>query len=249
MEKKKIRMFTLPNFVTLANLACGCVAIMFALGYGHQINLAFWFIAAAAIFDFLDGFVARLTGQYSALGVQLDSLADMVSFGVAPSVVLFITYQSSVPVWDIGTQGSELLGWLVFVVAIFSALRLAKFNIDDTQTTEFTGLPVPANALGIAALGWMVYSLEEFNVPREMWLALAVVVSYLLICPIRMFSLKFKGFGWRGNELRYIFLVACAGLVAVLGIGGISASIGLYIVVSAVRYYTLNYRNSVELHN
>jgi CDP-diacylglycerol--serine O-phosphatidyltransferase len=250
MDAKKIKMFTLPNFVTLANLACGCAAIMFACGYGHQTNVAFWFIAAAAVFDFLDGFTARLTGQYSALGVQLDSLADMVSFGVAPSVVLFEVYESSVSAWwNISAPLSDGLGWLVFVVALFSALRLAKFNIDDTQKSEFVGLPVPANALLIAGLGWMVYSLSEFNVPREVWLALAAVMSYLLICPLRMFSLKFNGFGWRGNELRYIFLALCAVLVAVFGIGGIPASIALYIATSAVRHCTLNCRKTTVSHN
>jgi CDP-diacylglycerol--serine O-phosphatidyltransferase len=249
METKKLKMFTLPNFVTLANLACGCVAIVFTLDPAKPINIAFWFIAAAAVCDFLDGFVARLTGQYSELGVQLDSLADMVSFGVAPSVILFIAYQNSVPAWETSVRLSDSLGWIVFVVALFSALRLAKFNIDDTQSSEFMGLPVPANALLIAGLGWMSCSVEGFDVPREVWVTLAIVMSYLLICPVRMFSLKFKGFGWRGNQLRYLFLVCCAGFVAVLGIGGIPASIGLYIVVSTIRHFYLNGRKPVGLHN
>jgi CDP-diacylglycerol--serine O-phosphatidyltransferase len=166
----------------------------------------------------------------------------MVSFGVAPSVVLFEAYKSSTSVCGIG----EWFGWLVFVVALFSALRLAKFNIDDTQRTEFVGLPVPANALLIAGLGWMIYSYEGFDVPREVWVALAVVMSYLLICPVRMFSLKFRGFGWRGNQLRYTFLVCCAALIAVLGIGGDPASIGLYIVVSTVRHFYLKYSTSIN---
>ncbi|MDR0907192.1 MAG: CDP-diacylglycerol--serine O-phosphatidyltransferase [Rikenellaceae bacterium] len=240
MNAKNIKMFTLPNFVTLANLALGCAAIVVALGAGHRLDIAFWLIAAAAVCDFLDGTVARLTGQYSALGVQLDSLADMVSFGVAPSVVLFELYKNSASLWGIG----DCFGWGVFVVALFSALRLAKFNIDDTQTTEFVGLPVPANALLIAGLGWVGYSQGGLDVPREAWLGLAVVMSYLLISPIRMFSLKFKGLGRRDNGLQYRFLVCCAVLVAVLGIGGVSASIGVYIATSTVRHFIGNSKNS-----
>ncbi len=232
----KIKMFTIPNMITLANLACGCAAILFALRAPGNLAATFWFIAAAAVFDFLDGFVARLTKQYSAIGVQLDSLADMVSFGVAPSAVLFVMYRDSFAMWNPGPFIAEWPGWILFVVALFSALRLAKFNIDDTQTTEFVGLPVPANALLIASLGWATYT-GNLEVGREIILAFALAVSCLLICPVRMFSLKFKGFGWRGNELRYIFLLCCALLVVPLGIKGVAASIGLYIVVSTVRHF------------
>lgn len=233
----KIKMFTIPNFITLGNLACGCAAIVFALQTG-RLNIAFWFIAGAAVLDFLDGFVARLTKQYSEIGVQLDSLADMVSFGVAPSVVLFVMYRYSFPLWNPGPFLAAWPGWLMFVVALFSALRLAKFNIDDTQSTEFVGLPVPANALLICGLGWMFYA-DDIEIARELLLVLAILMSWLLISPIRMFSLKFKGFGWKENELRYIFLVCCAILVALFGIGGIPASICLYVIVSTVRHFHL----------
>jgi CDP-diacylglycerol--serine O-phosphatidyltransferase len=241
MDAKKIKMFTLPNFVTLANLAFGCAAIVVALSHGNRLNIAFWFIAAAAVCDFLDGFVARLTRQYSALGVQLDSLADMVSFGVAPSVVLFVMYKYSLPEW---IWLGDFVAGIVFVVALFSALRLAKFNIDDSQHTEFMGLPVPANALLIAGLGWMFYSCEGFVIPREVLVLLAVVMSYLLICPVKMFSLKFKSFEWSGNQLRYTFLGCCVALIAIFGICGIPAAIGLYIIVSTVRHFSLSCRKS-----
>lgn len=231
----KIKMFTLPNIITLANLACGCAAVVFALKAPGNLAIAFWLVAAAAVFDFLDGFAARLTGQHSRIGVELDSLADMVSFGVVPSVVLFVMYRDSFAFWNPGPFLAKWPGWLVFSVALFSALRLARFNIDETQTTEFTGLPTPANALMIAALGWMVHN-DVIEVGRELILVFALAVSYILICPVRMFSLKFSGFGWAENKLRYIFLACCAAFVAVFGVSGVPASVCLYIVVSAVRH-------------
>ncbi len=232
----KVKMFTLPNMITLANLACGCAAIVLASGASGNLALAFWFIAGAAVLDFLDGFAARLTGQYSKIGVELDSLADMVSFGAAPAAVLFVMYRDSFAIWNPGPFLAAWPGWIVFTVALFSALRLARFNIDETQTTEFIGLPTPAAALMTASLGWLTYN-GNLEIGREIILVFALAVSYLLICPVRMFSLKFTGFGWRGNELRYTFLLCCAALAAWLGIGGVAASIALYIVVSTIRHF------------
>lgn len=234
----KNKLFTLPNIVTLCNLACGCAAISYAF-FGH-LRGAFWLIVAAAVFDFLDGMVARLTGQYSEIGKQLDSLADVVSFGVAPSVVLFTLFRASGTLWD-GRLYVEIAGWLVFSVALFSALRLAKFNVDESQTEEFEGLPTPAAALAIAALGWMGHRGFEYpdqGLPGEMFVAVAILTSLLLVSPIRMFSLKFKGFGWHGNELRYTFLAASAVLIAVLRIPGVAAAIVLYIIASVARHIT-----------
>lgn len=241
-DSAKNRMFTLPNFITLANLACGCAATVLALGAGGRLNLAFWFVVAAAVFDFADGLAARLTGQYSAIGAQLDSLADMVSFGVAPSAMLFVVYLYS-PSLISGAPDMlmDSLGWLVFAVALFAALRLARFNTDTSQKDEFTGLPVPAAALAIAALAWMWY--EAWFMPyREIIIVFVALVSYLLICPVRMFSLKFSDFGWRGNELRWIFLVCCVALMAVFGIGGVPLAVALYVLVSTARYFWLKSR-------
>ncbi len=219
----KNKLLTLPNVVTLANLACGCVAVVFSL-WGVALA-AFVAVAAAAVFDFADGAVARLTGQFSEIGRQLDSLADLVSFGVAPSMALF-------SMW-IGARDATLpseAGWAVFVVALFSALRLARFNVDDTQRTEFTGLPTPAAGLALASLAVV------WSEPRQLAiLALAAVVSALLVCPLRMFSLKFKNFAWRENRLRYIFVAASVALVAWLGIGGVAAAVGLYVALNLAR--------------
>lgn len=231
----KNKMFTWPNLVTLLNLACGCAALVFVLSAGGRLNLAFWFVLAAAVCDFADGMVARLTRQYSDLGAQLDSLADMVSFGVVPSAVLWVVWRDSLPLWVIPQWLSVALGCLIFVLALASALRLARFNTDAGQQSEFRGLPTPASALAVAALGWMVYR-GDIMVPQEVVVAVSVCLAGLLICPLRMFSLKFAGFGWRGNELRYAFLASAAVFVGVFRVGGVALSVCLYIIVSAVRH-------------
>lgn len=231
----KIRMFTLPNMITLANLACGCAAAALVLGQG-RLDAAFWLVIAAAVFDFLDGLAARLTGQQSALGVQLDSLADMVSFGVVPSAALFVMYRDSFPLWNPGPFLASWPGWLMFAVALFSALRLARFNIDGEQVKGFRGMPTPAAALLVVSLGAAIYA-DHIEVSRELLLCLAAAVCWLMVSPIGMFSLKFEGFGWKANRLRYIFLICCAVLVAVLREGGVAASVVLYAVISAGRHY------------
>jgi CDP-diacylglycerol--serine O-phosphatidyltransferase len=232
----KNKIFTWPNAVTLLSLACGIAALVFALSAGGRLNLAFWFVLAAAVFDFADGLVARLTRQYSDIGVQLDSLADMVSFGVVPSAVLWVVWRDSLAIWVVPAWVSVVLGCLVFSVALASALRLAKFNVDGLQKSEFLGLPTPAAGLAVAAVGWMVYN-GEIVLQQEIIVLSALIISALLLLfPLRMFSLKFDGFGWHGNEVRYLFLIAAAALVAIFHIGGIALSVALYIVVSAARH-------------
>lgn len=222
----KIKLFTVPNALTLCNLLCGCGAIVSVFsqsGAGF-----FWWIAAAALFDLLDGAVARLLGQHSEIGKQLDSLADMVSFGAAPAAMLFVMYGR-----EPSPRLPEFLGWTMFAVALFSALRLAKFNVDDSQSEDFAGLPTPAAALAVASLStwWQAWLL-----PRETYLGFAALVCVLLVCRMRMFSLKFKNFMWSGNELRFIFLIASAIIVATLRVQGVAAAIGLYVLLSATSY-------------
>ncbi len=230
----QIKFFTVPNLLTLSNLLCGAFASVAVLVYGNP-AWAFGLIVLAAVFDFFDGFAARLLKCPSPIGVELDSLADMVSFGFAPSAVLFVTY-SAAPQWGAWSEQAVTAGgFVLFIVAAFSALRLAKFNIDETQHTEFCGLPTPANALFFASLGWLA-STGAVVVEREALLILAVAMSCLLISPIRMFALKFRGFGWRGNELRYSFIAVCAALVGWLGGAAVPAIILLYILVSVIRW-------------
>ena len=228
----KVRFFTIPNLLTLSNLMCGTFAALAALVYDN-LEWAFWFVILAAVFAFFDGFAARLLRQSSPIGVQLDSLADMISFGFVPAAVLYAMTTR--------TMGEEqtLLRYAYavasFLLAAFSALRLAKFNIDDSQHEEFCGLPTPANALFFTSLG-LISARTGFNFGGEWLICIMPVMAWLLISPVRMFSLKFKGFGWRGNEIRYLFLALCVALIAILQLYSIPTIILLYILVSAVRW-------------
>lgn len=228
----KVRFFTIPNLLTLSNLMCGTFAALSALVFDN-LEWAFWFVILAAVFDFFDGFAARLLRQSSPIGVQLDSLADMISFGFVPAAVLYAMTTR--------TMGEEqtLLRYAYavasFLLAAFSALRLAKFNIDDSQHEEFCGLPTPANALFFTSLG-LISARTGFDFGGEWLICIMPVMAWLLISPVRMFSLKFKGFGWRGNEIRYLFLALCVALIAILQLYSIPTIILLYILVSAVRW-------------
>jgi len=233
----KIKMFTIPNLLTLCNLVCGTLALLFALE-GKPLSVSFFLIVAAALFDFTDGAAARLLGQYSKLGVQLDSLADMVSFGAAPSAAALVMYRNA----GSCCGAPDALGYAVIIIAAFSALRLAKFNVDPDQSDEFTGLPTPACALFFAGLGYA--SAKSGIVPqRETLLALSIVMAVLLICPVRMFSLKFHNLSWRDNALRYCFIAVSAALLAAFGPGAVPAVIALYIAVSTVRFAAMRCKN------
>ncbi len=221
----KIRMFTLPNLLTLGNLLCGCTALYYCLWRG-DLTTVFWLVAAAAVLDFSDGLAARLTGQYSELGKQLDSLADMVSFGVVPSAVLFRLY-----VWSGGWPEELLPGILTASVALFSALRLARFNIDETQSGEFRGLPTPACALFFVSAGWLMEN-GQVEVSRIAILTASVLFSYLMVCPLRMFALKFSNYSWGGNQVRYFFIFLSAAALALWNIAAIPFIIAGYILVS-----------------
>lgn len=229
LQKMKIRLFTIPNMLTLGNLICGSSAVV-ALLMHADFELAFWLVVASAVFDFFDGFAARLLKSVSAIGVELDSLADMVSFGLVPSVAMFC-------LWDVAPS-SDLPSWmryLTLTIVAFSALRLAKFNIDDTQTTEFCGLPTPANGLFCLSLA-MLMAAGSISLPQWAILTISIGMAYMLISPIRMFALKFKGFGWQGNEIRYSFLALCVVLIAAFTRYAVPAIILLYIIISAIRW-------------
>ena len=230
----KIRLFTVPNMITLANLLAGAIAVIITLQY-HNYTFAMGLVVLAAIFDFLDGFVARLLGQQSPLGVQLDSLADDVTFGLVPAVVMFDMYSHSESYYGCVPPAMEYMGYLTLIIAAFSVLRLAKFNIDTTQTTEFSGLPTPANALLLLSVAMLVER-GCLTICQEHILVLSVAMSLLLISPIRMFALKFKGFGWRGNQLRYIFILVSLCVVVLAPIYSVTIIIALYIVVSTIKW-------------
>jgi len=214
----------IPNFLTSCNLAAGCVAIV--LAFEGQKEMAVYLIWLAMIFDFFDGLAARALKVSSPIGKELDSLADMVSFGVVPAVVL---YQ---------LMGEAQFALIAFVVTIFSALRLAKFNTDDNQQTDFIGLPTPANALFLTSLvfinpeGYLSFMLNE-----QVLAITSVIFALLLVSPIRLFSLKFKSMGWRENKIRFIFLATALSFILVFGFIGLPFTILAYIVLSA--FYNL----------
>lgn len=228
----KIKLFTIPNIITLCNLLCGCGSIVASLVFG-DFTLAFIFVVASAVCDFFDGFTARLLHQYSDIGVQLDSLADMVSFGVAPSAAMYALAANSTAMYALPYWLTASLVFVPFIMAAFSALRLAKFNIDDTQHDSFEGLPTPANALFCLSFVYAVVSTEK-SVAIE-WLALiSVVMAALLVCPIRMFSFKLKSLGWKQNKMQYIFLLLSAVAFITLGVYAVPTIIVIYVVLSTI---------------
>lgn len=196
--------------------------------------MAVVFIVMAAVFDFLDGFAARLFKSYSPLGKELDSLADCVSFGFAPSAILLNIYEAS--------GGVEPWGYLVFVLAAFSALRLAKFNIDENQSTQFIGMPTPAAALMVASSGYLVGT-GMYAVNPWFAVLLAFVLSYLLVCKVPMFALKFKHYGFRGNEVRYLFAGCAVVALVIWQILAIPFIILAYVALSMV-LMVVNFRKS-----
>ena len=215
----------IPNTITCLSLVSGCIATVMAL-QDNYLWAAIWIIIAA-VFDFLDGFAARLLKAYSPMGKELDSLSDMVSFGVAPGMIVFSMLG---PLGEIG----RYIPYLAFVIPAFSGLRLAKFNIDERQTTSFIGMPVPAHALFWASVGYSLSPLSQANnvLFIVVTLVVALATSLLLVSEIPMFSLKIKTVAWKGNERRYI-LVGCAVLfVAFFGMLGIAGTILLYILLS-----------------
>lgn len=232
----KIKLFTIPNCITLCNLLCGVGSIISALVY-NDLQLAFAFVVASAVFDFCDGFAARLLKQYSAVGVQLDSLADMVSFGVAPAIAMAVLCGQMPSAFGLNELWSEVLCYVPLVVALLSALRLAKFNIDETQKEEFEGLPTPGSAILLLSLAALCER-YELTVQMEWLVLISVIVAILLISPVRMFSLKFHewGLGSTDNKIRYAFLLTSCLLINLLRLYAIPLIIVLYIVISAVRW-------------
>ncbi|MDH6356684.1 CDP-diacylglycerol--serine O-phosphatidyltransferase [Parabacteroides sp. PF5-9] len=221
----------IPNTITCLSLVAGSVAVVNAL-QGDLWGAAWWIITAA-LFDFLDGFAARLLQAYSPMGKELDSLADMVSFGVAPGMIVFRLLSEAAPILPLGNI-NIYLPYLAFVIPVFSALRLAKFNIDERQTTSFIGLPVPAHALFWAAIGCSVRPVIAGN--ECLFVGLTVLTAFLssllLVSEIPMFSLKIKSLSWKGNEIRYILVVGALLFVILWGFLGIAGTILLYIVLS-----------------
>ena len=242
----KPRYFTIPNLLTLSNLFCGSLAVLSA--FGGNLERSFWLIVLAAVFDFCDGFAARLLKQYSPLGEELDSLADIVSFGLAPSAVVYAIYCTAVcepaglPLADAAGTGVGAWRYVAFIIVLLSALRLARFNVDTEQTSEFIGMPTPACAIFFASTGYLFARGMFTGFDMRLILIVAVVMALFLILPIRMFSFKFHSFGWRGNELRYSFVILSAAAIALWQIAAVPCIIIAYMLVSIVRHTVLMVR-------
>ena len=222
----------IPNTVTCCNLFCGCIASI--MGFQAKYEMAILFIILGAVFDFFDGMLARLFHVSGPLGKELDSLADDITFGFAPSVIVYSLFKE-VQYPDILAPFTDYIPYTAFIIAVFSALRLGKFNIDTRQSTSFIGLPTPANALfwGSLVVGGHDFLVSEsFN--AIYLLILVLIMSYLLVAEIPMFSLKFKNLTWSDNKISYIFLLVCIPLLIFLQISGFSAIILWYIFLSAI---------------
>lgn len=221
----------IPNILTCFNLLTGTVAILLALR--DQTEIASLLLIVAAIFDFLDGFSARLLNAHSVIGPDLDSLADLVSFGVAPAMIIFVWSEScflNLPPY-LQTDWIYFLRYIIFLTPVLSAVRLAKFNHDERQKEAFIGLATPANAF---FLGFIPYAADELSLLGNYWvvLGLALLFSLLLVANIRMFSLKFNNFKFKDNVVRYIFLFLSLILLILFQLGSFPVIILMYILIS-----------------
>jgi CDP-diacylglycerol--serine O-phosphatidyltransferase len=214
----------LPNALTSANLLTGCLGIL-ALTEGWPVPAAY-FVWAACLFDFFDGFAARLLRVSSPLGKELDSLADVVSFGVLPSFVMHRYFTEA--------GAGSMLAMTAFLIAIFSALRLAKFNIDTRQSDSFIGLPTPANALFLSALAFVPPPVRDWLFQPAVLAAITVLCAALLVSPLPLFALKFKSSRWRDNPRQFTFLLLAGFLLLFAREAGIALSIVLYVIMSVL---------------
>lgn len=221
----------IPNTITCCNLISGCVATTFA--FVNRPEIALTWIIIGAVFDFFDGMSARLLGVSSPIGKELDSLADDITFGVAPATMIFAEMGvMEYPEFMEPLRG--VLPYFAYIMAAFSALRLAKFNLDTRQTTSFIGLPTPANALFWGSLivgGHTLIESSPYGILAVM--AMVLLSSYILVAELPMFALKFKHWGWKGNEVKYIFLITCLPLLLILRLSAFAAIIAWYVILSA----------------
>jgi len=229
----------IPNYITLLNLFCGILSIVSL--YNGSVVWSVYFIAFAAIFDFMDGAVARIFKLQSELGKQLDSLADMVSFGLAPGFIMLFLLRISEPLPEVFFHGTNLVPFIGFLIPLFSAWRLANFNIDTRQEEQFIGIPTPASALMVVALAlinqntfgsssWMA----ELTGNSYFLISATSILSILLVADIPLLSLKFKNLEWKGNQKRFILIILSIVLIAAFQISAIPLIFLSYIIISLI---------------
>jgi CDP-diacylglycerol--serine O-phosphatidyltransferase len=222
-----------PNLITLLNLFCGCIASVFAMDSNFE--MAFYFVSLGIFFDFFDGFFARLFKVSSPLGLQLDSLADMVTSGLVPGLVMVKMLTSS----QFNVVNPSFLPYLGFIITLGSCYRLANFNIDTRQTDSFIGLPTPANALFILSLPLIIKnsdSLVILEILTNHWILLLITAlsAFILNAEIPLFSLKIKKFSFKENALQMIFLLISILLILLFQFSGIALVIVFYVVLSVI---------------
>jgi CDP-diacylglycerol--serine O-phosphatidyltransferase len=238
----------IPNLFTCLNLFSGCIAVVMIFRNDlNHLEWAAYLVFLAALFDFFDGFTARILKVHSDLGLQLDSLADMVTFGLVPGAILFRLLHMSDPSLIYANENFlRIFQFFPFIVTVFSAIRLAKFNIDERQTESFVGLPTPANTLLIVALPLILqhdtFHLTPLISNPYFIVVLSVVQSYLLVAEIPLFSLKFKNFTWKQNRYQYILVVSAVILFAIFFYVAIPLIILLYLFLSVIRNITTSKR-------
>ena len=226
----------LPNILTLLNLFSGIIALFFV--FKHQWDMVFWFVVLGILFDFFDGLLARSLGVSGEMGLQLDSLADMVTSGLVPSFVMFFLIEKSLDLkvfdnfsWDI----EHFLPFAAVLVALASAWRLAKFNIDTRQTVSFIGLPTPANALMILSIPFLIRENNEisriFQHPYFL-IFFSFLSAYLLNMEVSLFSLKFKDFSWKNNWNKFLLLIFSLVILLIFGKSGLFFIIVFYVILS-----------------
>jgi CDP-diacylglycerol--serine O-phosphatidyltransferase len=239
----------IPNLITLLNVLCGCVAAVFAVL--NQLELAAFFVFLGIIFDFFDGFAARILDVKSELGLQLDSLADMITSGLVPGIVMFQMFAMSIkggwnvtngdggPIVDLfsNLNGSTVLPFFGFIITMASAYRLAKFNIDENQASSFIGLPTPANALLILSLPLILLhhdmgGLNEIILNQWFLIGVTLLSAFLLNSNIELFALKFKNWSFKDNALRYIFIIVSLVLLITMKFLAVPIIIAFYILSS-----------------
>lgn len=241
----------IPNFITLLNVFCGCIATVFAVL--NRLELAALFVALGIFFDFFDGLAARVLDVKSALGLQLDSLADMITSGLVPGIVMFqLLALSQTGGWGDGSEifldghsfkWGQLAPFAGFIITMASGYRLAKFNLDENQVSSFIGLPTPANALLILSLPLiLMYQNNDIlnNVILNPWflMGLTFLSAYLLNCSLPLFALKFKSLDFKENALRYIFLIVSIVLIITMQFLAIPLIILFYVLSSLIQLKT-----------
>lgn len=217
----------IPNAITSLNLFAGCVALVFAMR--GQLDLAAYCVVASGVFDLFDGLVARALGVSSPIGKELDSLADVVSFGVVPGAVFFQLLQIAAP-------GHAWLPYAGFIVTLFSALRLAKFNIDTRQSVDFIGLNTPTNAFFVVSLPFLAVYFPAVVHSVYFLLACIALTSYLLVSETRLFSLKFDSLSWRQNREKFILIIMSIVLIGLFKFAAIPIILVLYFVFSFIYF-------------